>query len=243
MAISIQNSDHLQKIHRKYLRRSILGFFGALLCFLVFLLTMNLGKPALLYGSLGALLLCMALGGAMWKKANIYAAGVRGEYTLLHILEALPDSWHLFSNVKLTWKDQTCEMDMVAVGPTGVFVIENKNQKGTVWASPESRNWNRQKNDRRDSFYSPVRQVKTHIYVLANVLRSQGLGTYVEGAVFFSHPQAEVKGAEKFSDIPVFCLNAQGDKALLSHLKNRPKALPPAQLQKICNIMDGSHSR
>lgn len=238
MAISIQKSDHLQKIHRKYLRWSGLCFFGAFVCFLLFLLTMNEGSPMLTYSTLGALPVCMALGIALWKRANIYAAGVSGEYTLLHVLEALPDSWHLFSNVKLTWKDKTCEMDMVAVGPTGVFVIENKNQKGTIWADSESRNWNRLKNGRRDSFYSPVRQVKTHVYVLANVLRSQGLRIYVEGAVFFSHPQAVVEGAEKFSDIPVFCLSAEGDKALLSHLKNRQQTLTPAQIQSLCKLLE-----
>ncbi len=238
MAISIQKSDHLQKIHRKYLRRSVLGFLSAFLCFLAFLLTMNLGNPILLYGLLGALPVCVVFGATMWKKANIYAAGVSGEYTLLRVLETLPDSWHLFSNVRLTWKDKTCEMDVVAVGPTGVFVIENKNQKGTVWAEPEGRNWNRQKNGRRDSFYSPVRQVKTHIYVLGNVLRSQGLRVYVEGAVFFSHPQAEVKGAERFSEIPVFYLSAEGDQALLAHLKNREHTLTPAQVQSLCELLE-----
>ena len=240
MAVSVQKSEDLRRTCRRYRGWSYVGIFCAFGCFLAYILTMNRGHLLLTAGLPVMVAVCLGISKVLGKKADIYTAGISGEYALLRLLEALPDTWYLFSNVKQTWKDKSCEMDLVAVGPGGVFVIENKNQKGSILAEADSRTWKRQKNARQDHFYSPVRQVKTHIYVLANVLRSHGLRVFVKGAVFFSHPEAAVTRVGAFSEVPVFSM-ADGAEALLKHLKEE-RNLTPDQIREVCRVLDGKGS-
>jgi hypothetical protein len=60
-----------------------------------------------------------------------------------------------------------------------------------------SKNWGQHKVGRKGgkyskSFYSPVKQVNTHVYRLSSYLKQQGAGGWVQGMVFFSNPQAEI---------------------------------------------------
>lgn len=237
MAVSLQKSKDLRRTFRRYRRWAYAGILCAFGFFGAYILTMNRGNLPLTAGLLAAVAVSLGCSGIWGKKANIYAAGVSGEYALLRLLERLPDTWYLFFNVKQTWKEKSCEMDLVAVGPGGVFVIENKNQKGRILADADRRTWSRQKNARQDSFYSPVRQVKTHIYVLANVLRSHGVRVFVEGAVFFSHREATVIRTGDWNEVPVFSMAEDGGEALLAHLK-RERTLTPALIREICRILD-----
>ena len=64
-------------------------------------------------------------------------------------------------------------------------------------------------------FYSPLRQVGTHVWRLSQYLKQHRIDTWIQGVVFFSHPEAEVN--VKSQHIPVFSYQG-GEESLLHYI-------------------------
>ena len=143
------------------------------------------------------------------RQAAVLSAGVIGENATRQLVRHLPGNYTAVSNVRIQHDGKTSELDMVVVGPTGVFVIETKNYTGQITGRTEDENWKRVKRTESgqsysSTFYSPIKQVATHAYRLSQFLKSNKLYVWVQGVVYFSDASITLKLNGNTKKIPVF---------------------------------------
>jgi hypothetical protein len=145
-----------------------------------------------------------------WKKnrneRNIIRSGVRGERNTAKQLHYLSDDWYLFNDLLIAFDKKESQIDHVLVGPRGVFIIESKYWNGDIFPGKSDEVVEQVKfiGGKKVSFehYNPVKQVGTHVYRLSHFLKENGIHTWVQGCVYFSH--MDVKIYFNDANIPVF---------------------------------------
>ena len=180
------------------------------------------------------------IGGIMGQKASALHAGVQGETAAVQLLATLPEGYFILQNLTVRYEDKPSEIDAVVVGPTGVFAVEAKNHNGQIVGDGAERQWTQHKIGRggtpySKSFYSPVKQVRTHVYRLANLVRDNGFRLTVESAVYFSNPETQVHLSNADERTPVFSAAEWRGSDLLAHLTGRSATLSP---DTVCAIVD-----
>ena len=254
MAKIIKKTSDLEKEYLKYKKSAKASLRNAALCFLGVIIGIVLTCLGMNYefsASIGIVLMFVSGMLGAWffagisnyeNKAEIVAKGIEGEFTTQELIKSLPDNYYGFSNVKVTYEGQTSELDMVVVGPSGVFVVETKNLNGEIRGTYTSRNWVQRKVGRggtpySNEFYSPVKQIGTHIYRLANFLRDNGVFTYVNGAVYFSNIDAEVEVLGESNDIPVFSCWNRGEEFLKEYILADENKLNTEIINQVCKLL------
>lgn len=127
-----------------------------------------------------------------YDKYNILHVGLQGEKQALRGLAMLSDEYHILNNVSCSFNGQHCEIDLLVVGPNGIFVIEVKNHNGTIKGDLEASVWIQEKVGRQGGEYSkqirnPIKQMKRSVYILANYLELQGIKEWINGVVYFTN--------------------------------------------------------
>ncbi len=115
--------------------------------------------------------------------------GIMGEVRLqAHLQRFLPDDeYTCYFNVPTLCGD----IDCVIVGPTGVYVIEAKNQRGVVTYADgrwENIKVSGQGNPYRGQVFDPSRQVMTGVMTLKAYLADHGISVWVRPVVVFTNP-------------------------------------------------------
>jgi hypothetical protein len=112
------------------------AFWPLLLVCLVtgYLLRALLPIPALGLSQVGILFFLLAVIAGLllaWgdRRLGNYLKGAKGEEWVAHELSFLPSSYTVFNGLRLGGKQN---FDHIVVGPSGVFVVETKNWKGSV---------------------------------------------------------------------------------------------------------------
>ncbi len=172
---------------------------------------------------------------------SILAAGIRGEKIALETLKKLDSEHWIVTDKKITYNGQTSELDFVVIGPTGVCIVECKHLLGKILADPEEKHWTQVKVshsgvERTKTFYSPVKQVNTHLYRLKKVLQEEGISVHLDCAVFFPDPESQVIYQSKQEDTPVFW-GEKGGQLLLSFIRKPRNPLTPQEVLKITEIL------
>lgn len=184
----------------------------------------------------------LMLGGYHSNQATILGSGLEGENATADIVSALPEGFYGIQNVVVTFEGKKSELDMVVAGPTGVFIIETKNRNGEIRGNYGDREWTQYKIGRggtpySNDFYSPVKQVGTHIYRLAHFLREKGVKVHVDGAVYFSNPEAEVDIYGDAGNIPVFSYREDGDEAIIRYILSGKGELSTDIVRRVCQLL------
>ncbi|MBE6612750.1 MAG: NERD domain-containing protein [Ruminococcaceae bacterium] len=65
------------------------------------------------------------------------------------------------------------EIDHLVINRSGVYVIEVKSHNGFI-RCPDEKMWWQTYNDKKISFYNPIRQNHTHTKIVSEILRSEG---------------------------------------------------------------------
>ena len=212
-----------------------LGFVG------VSLLLALLFNTPIPFGVIPIVFLIVSIISRVYKtNLNILEAGILGEQETARLIKKLPDSFYAFQNLKVTFDGKSSEIDLVLVGPTGVFVIEIKNLNGRVVGSFDKPRWSLHKIGRggtpyKKDFYSPVKQVGTHVYRLANTLRKNGIKAYVNSCVFFSNEECVVHISGSPDRTPVF----DDINALFDHILSFNGRLSNEEIEKIRKLLLG----
>ena len=168
--------------------------------------------------------------------------GDMGERRAGSVLEQyLPDGYTIIQNAKIHYGDGVSEIDNIIVGRTGVFIVEVKNMKGTIYGNYEDKYWLQDKVDQYDiehkkEFYSPVKQIGTHIYRLANHLRDNKIFTHINGAVYFANPVTSVYIGGESNDIPIYTYHTT--HALLDYIMSGTANLSDSTIQKIVRLFN-----
>lgn len=178
-------------------------------------------------------------------RQEITAAGKQGEEDTAYLLNSLPDSYKLIRNAIISYDGKKSEIDNIVIGSTGVFIIETKNLKGRIVGNCENNNWLQHKvgrggTDYYKEFYNPTKQVATHIYRLKGIFKQNKIRVFINGAVYFSNPEASVNLRNPREDIPVFEYNNQN--ALIDYILDRKEILNDEQVIHIVKIINDNNN-
>lgn len=184
----------------------------------------------------------------LYQKMNAFSSGIHGESETARIISILPDSYRGYQNLKVKFNGGVSELDMVVVGPTGVFVIETKNMKGYIMGSYNNPQWVQHKVGRggtpySKNFYSPVKQVGTHVYRLANFLRGHSCRVYVDAMVYFSNPATTVQLTGVPTTISVFSANANGAQGIYDRILSNDRVLSDDVISRIHALLIDTDKR
>jgi Ca2+/Na+ antiporter len=170
--------------------------------------------------------------------------GAIGELkTGIYLQEILPDDFTVIQNTVVHYNGGQSEIDNIVIGKTGIFIIEVKTMKGKVYADYDAHDWKKVKTDKygiehEKEFYSPVKQVGTHVYRLAKTLRGMGIYTYVRAVVYFSDPDTDVIISGEEKDTPIFTYQTR-DK-MRDYLCNSGQILTMATINKAVNFLSNN---
>lgn len=168
--------------------------------------------------------------------------GMLGELkTGIMLEERLSEEYTVIQNARITFKGKSSEIDNIVVSKTGVYIIEVKTMKGTICGDYSDHDWKQLKVDQygishEKTFYSPVKQVGTHVYRLANYLRDNKIFTHVNALVYFSSPETKLDLTGIVTDIPVYSYATTDD--MIMHIKHGNEHLSKSTLNAIINLLN-----
>lgn len=222
MAIFMDKSNSLNKEYKKTRKASISYGVGIIVTSSISIVLFS----TYLYLSLIAFLL---MGYFLFKLTSntinfeILRSGVEGEKRTERIFKRLPDEYYVHSDLMVEFEGYTSQLDHVVVGPTGIFVIETKNINGKIEGDGNQKYWLQHKTGSgggkyENKFYSPIKQVGTHVFRLAGILKRNSINYWIESLVFFSNPKTKLE--IKNEDIPVFSYGKEGSKRIIDYIIN-----------------------
>lgn len=181
----------------------------------------------------------------VWNSQRKRLSGAEGEERALGLpqpmsgsLVELPENYTLFNNVRVLGNRGPRELDLVAVGPNGVFVIEVKHYRGEIGGNENDPKWRQIKQSQRGNNYlsairNPVSQVRGAALALKEHLKRQGVHAWIEGIVVFTHPECALHVGQ--TSVPVLTL-----PALASHIRQhvpRFRPCPPSLVVRALSRM------
>jgi hypothetical protein len=154
----------------------------------------------------------------------------------------LPETYTVFRNLTVFYKDKSSEIDILVIGPTGVFVIETKNLNGHIYGNINDTRWTQRKVGRggtpySKTFYSPIKQVNTHVYRIANYLKEKGIRKYINPIVYFSNINTVVEISEFDEKTPIFYARNDGANQMLLHILNNKQQISQDLCEKIKDLL------
>jgi len=153
-----------------------------------------------------------------------YRKGEEGEERVVEkARRALNNNWVIFRNVILPGR-RRADLDLVLVGPPGVWAVEVKTLRGEyrnvgeAWQYRAGARWRRMTR-------SPSRQARDGAIALKDFLRADGITTYVPAVVAWADQGGSV--AVEDPTVPVWTLDRLEDE--LGNLWNGHRLTPPEQ--------------
>lgn len=189
------------------------------------------------------LAICMIWSASPLKtEMDIIKSGIDGENMANGCIALLPDSYTAFRNITITFKNKSSEIDILIVGPTGVFVVETKNLNGGIYGDINDTYWRLCKVGRGGTpyskvFYSPLKQVNTHVYRVANYLRQNGIRTHVNAAVYFPNVNSDIVDFESDEKTRLFFARYDGADRMLRYILNNDQQISQGVCTKIILLL------
>ena len=122
-----------------------------------------------------SLLVVLILAGKVYLKAAFpRLKGAIGEKKTRKALEALPDDHVVIHDLLLQSEGGTSQIDHTVISPRGIFVIETKAYDGWIFGNEKSEYWTQVMGKKKQRFYNPTRQNRTHVQALKNSLARYG---------------------------------------------------------------------
>ena len=152
------------------------------------------------------IMMLMVFGSYYIRRGIIFGSGAKGEDLGLVQALHLPEGYHVFTNVTISYQNYSQEMDLIIVGTKGVYVVEVKNHNGKIVGDAEAAQWVQHKVGRGGGRYfkriqNPVKQVKGQVYKLSKYLKENGINVWVEGIILFTNEEVSVSVHN--SNIPI----------------------------------------
>ncbi|MGE7602629.1 nuclease-related domain-containing protein [Peribacillus sp. NPDC097675] len=113
--------------------------------------------------------------------------GLNGEYLTVNEIDQLKGFHKVLVNLYLPKArgGGTTEIDIVLLHETGIYTIESKNYGGWIFGNEEYKNWTQTfPNGRKQVFYNPIKQNRTHIHALKKQLNVLDGGIFKSIIVF-----------------------------------------------------------
>ncbi len=203
----------------------ILALALAFLCFVIsaaILLkksTINVAVPIVL---LVLALVAIVVFFAFRKKYGILQSGVRGEETTLKILQKLPKDFTVLTNPVILNRGITMELDFVAIGKNGVFIVESKNYRGILEGKTSKQNWKQIKHGKNDKVYekeisNPIKQSHRQCKRMKELFKDFDITANVYSVLYFVDNRTELKITDDANlNVPIF----NNEESLLHYIQN-----------------------
>lgn len=119
-----------------------------------------------------------------------FHVGAVGESLVTKVLSSFPDNWYVFNDM-IVGRSQ---IDHIVICPKGVYTIETKNYRGTIYGNAEKQEWFQVISEHKTPFYNPVKQGIGHSVALSKYLEESGFNkVWVNTIVVFAEPSVELK--------------------------------------------------
>lgn len=142
------------------------------------------------------------LGGVLLRDGLKFRVGAVGERRVAQVLARFPDDWVIFNDMVVG----RAQIDHIVVSPIGVYTIETKNYKGTIYGNAKKQNWSQVINHHKTTFYNPVKQGIGHSVALSTFLAEHGFrNVWVNTIVVFAEPHVKLKVSSP--NVPVLYLS------------------------------------
>ena len=159
--------------------------------------------------------------------------GQFGEYLTEFALtnHNISGKFEVLKNVYVPYKGKTAEIDLIMIHEQGIFVFESKNYSGWIFGSAEQLNWTQAlQGGRKNQFYNPVRQNRTHISALSAYLG-------INEELFFSYiifsERCTLKKVPPDTDKVTIVQRPDMLGRLRKHLTTLPVLLKPEEITKL----------
>lgn len=123
------------------------------------------------------------------KQIEEHRLGQDGEdRTVQMIVQVLDGNWYLFRNMRIPGQGKG-DLDLVLIGPPGVWVLEVKNFNGTyrnigeTWELMCKKKW-------KPAYVNPSRQANKNSLELKNFLKADNINIFVNAAVVWANPES-----------------------------------------------------
>jgi hypothetical protein len=125
------------------------------------------------------------------KQIEQYRRGQEGEDNVVQlIVQALDGNWHLFRNLSLPGRHKG-DVDLVLVGPPGVWALEVKNFRGEYRNVGEAWEW-KNGTSWKSARDNPSRQAQNSAYRLKNFLKADNVHVFVNTAVIWANANSHL---------------------------------------------------
>lgn len=179
----------------------------------VVVLVVMLLAPSLRLHALWALPLwvCICLFGEQAVEAGkesykAVASGLEGEVYAAHRILEMNPGFQLLNEVLLpNSRSRTghTECDFVVLGRKAVYLVEVKNNQGTIFVDEDAPDWVVRQGECQHSMRNPIKQVAIQKNRLVNLLKERGVAPIVQPMVAFSSSQVRFEGQKK-TQVPIF---------------------------------------
>jgi hypothetical protein len=123
------------------------------------------------------------------KQIEEHRRGQEGEDSVAQLMaQALDGNWHIFRNISLPGRNKG-DLDLVLVGPPGVWALEVKNLRGEYHNIGETWEWKNGKNWKA-ARGNPSRQANNSAYRLKNFLKADNVNVFVNTVVVWANPES-----------------------------------------------------
>ena len=121
--------------------------------------------------------------------------GEAGEWVVSHYLGKLDKSkYFTINDITLKLNGMTTQIDHIVVSCYGIFVIETKNWKGTVYGNRWGKEFYQYLGGKKYKHQNPIRQNSGHIRFLREVLSSYHNLTFISIVAFGGYSKRKING-------------------------------------------------
>ena len=147
-----------------------------------------------------------------------YKSGLTGERNVVrNISDKLGSDYSIFNDVLLKDGKRSGNVDHIIVGPTGIFVMETKNNKRTV--TYDGYNW-------KGIRENPSGQAVSNMFRIKDVLKNcevfKQKALYVNAVVLFANGKINLKISKNPQWCKVFQIKKPTDSSLSDYIMNEP---------------------
>ncbi len=159
-----------------------------------------------------------------------WKSGLTGEKRVeKNLFDKLTDEYSIFNNVLLRDPKKRGDIDHIIVGPTGIYIIETKNNQGKI--SFNGFLWKGVKG-------SPSQQARDNMFRVKDVLKNcpvfRNKNLFLEHVVLFSNPNAEISiSREPEYGCKVIHFETNSDNILADFITNQPILFSDHEVAKI----------
>lgn len=165
-------------------------------------------------------------------------AGQFGEYLIDYALQSngIEGERVVLINLYLPMKGKTTEIDLLMLHEKGIFVIESKYYSGWIFGSEDQLKWTQCfRNGRKEHFYNPVKQNRTHIRALAEYLSmpEEAFSSYV----VFSERCTLKKVPQYFDGDITVCRRHTMLRLMRKRIKDAPVVYSHADIERLAGLL------